>query len=109
MTRENPYQRLKRLAQEWHNKVTFRRTVFMFRYGEVKTGTYSLADLFERTKAAEQLGYEVQVKSNGGVLEVYSSRKLRKPHGSYGNDLLAARPSVAVLDVLRLRNFQGWR
>jgi hypothetical protein len=76
--RENPYQRLKRLAQEWHEKVTFRRTVFMFRYAEAKTGSYRLAELLERTKAAEQLGYEVQVKAAGDVLEVYYVEKIER-------------------------------
>lgn len=76
--RENPYQRLKRLAQAWHEKVTCRRTVFMFRYAQAKTGTYTLADLLERTKAAEQLGYEVQVKAAGDVLEVYYVEKIER-------------------------------
>ena len=76
--RENPYQRLKRLAQEWHRQVTCRRTVFMFRYTEARTGTYRLADLLERTKAAEQLGYEVQVKAVGDSLDVYYIKTIEK-------------------------------
>ncbi len=76
--RENPYQRLKRLAKEWHNKVVGRRTVFMFRYAEAMTGSYRLADLLERTKAAEQLGYEVEVKAVGDALDVYYIEKIEK-------------------------------
>jgi hypothetical protein len=76
--RENPYQRLKRLCQEWHEKVTRRRTVFMFLYAQAKTGSYMLDNLLERTKAAEQLGYEVQVKAAGDALEVYYVEKIER-------------------------------
>lgn len=76
--RENPYQRLKRLAQGWRDKVVHRRTVFMFRYTEAKTGSYRLVDLLERTKAAEQLGYEVEVKAVGDALDVYYVEKIEK-------------------------------
>jgi len=67
--RENPYNRLKRICSSWADKVQYPHTVFMWRYPKNKlSSTWSLTDLYERTQAAQDLGYQVIItadKSDG--------------------------------------------
>lgn len=66
MPRENPYNRLKRIARHHIARLEHPNTVGMF---NIKTGrdkTYGLADVLERVRAAEQLGYKVELRAGEG-------------------------------------------
>ena len=68
-----PYQHLLEEYQEYVRKVgTYQRTL-MFTCS--KNGSYSIEDIFERTEAAHQLGYEVILKANLDKLEIWYQKK----------------------------------
>ena len=69
--RLNPYQRLLNEVIKFMRELKYRHTHVMWRYPMNKLNdTWSLKDLYERTKAAEQLGYEVKLiaKDDGLVV-----------------------------------------
>jgi hypothetical protein len=73
----NPYNRLKEIAQEWMRKVQHPHTVLMWRYPKSKLGdSWTLRDLWDRTAAAEQLGYDVKVVAKEDGLCVYYVKHL---------------------------------
>lgn len=76
MARINPYTALKRSAREWAFSVVHPRRVQMFYYENAGVG--SMRVLYERTAAAQQLGYNVRlyVKDDDGHLYV----EYRKDH-----------------------------
>lgn len=68
----NPYRRLQSVAQAWAYRVIHPRTVFMWRYPKEKlSASWKLDDLWERTMAAQQLGYSVRIQatSEGLIVE----------------------------------------
>ena len=55
-----PYQRLLDTAAEWARKVTWRKERGMWTYPKAQLGEHwSMSDLYQRTLAAQQLGYHV--------------------------------------------------
>lgn len=74
--RKNPYQRLKEIGMEWANKIKYAHTKTMFYYPKSRLSEkWELRDLFERTAAAEQLGYEVVLEATDLGLEVKYRKK----------------------------------
>ena len=71
MSREAPYNRLKRVAREALEKQIHRRRKVMWRYpkGRLSEG-WNLATLAERVQAADQLGWDVQLRVTDGELVV---------------------------------------
>lgn len=69
--RLNPYCRLLKDIRKFVNDLRFRHTKSMWRYPMNKlNNTWSLKDLYERTKAAEQLGYKVELIADDDGLNV---------------------------------------
>lgn len=57
---KTPYQRLAEEFDQYKVKVAFPRRVGMWSYPKARLSEgWALLDLYERTKAAEQLGYDV--------------------------------------------------
>lgn len=81
--RINPYTRLLSQIKEYVHKVKHRRRKIMWRYPKNKLNdTWSLKDLYERTKAAEQLGYEVKLIASDDGLEVFYQKEIPEiPNG----------------------------
>jgi len=76
---KTPYQRLMEQFCQWANECTHRGRVDMWRYPKDKLGErWTLGDLWERTAAAEQLGYDVQLSANKDGLLVQYVKKLPK-------------------------------
>lgn len=59
----NPYERLKRVGKEFAEAVKYRHTATMFTLSkkEVEQNNYSLLEIYQRTAAAQQVGYEVHL------------------------------------------------
>ena len=75
--KEAPYNRLRRIGQEYVDAINGRREQIMFRYPKAKLKDgWRLEDLAERTAAAKQLGYEVQLRVTDEHLEVWYVQKL---------------------------------
>lgn len=72
-----PYQRLLADAQKFALAVNIRTRKLMWFYPKEKLGaSWSLKNLAERTAAAEQLGYDVQLVNKDDGLHVYYVKKL---------------------------------
>lgn len=72
-----PYQRLLDDAQKFASAVEYRARKLMWSYPKEKLGaSWTLKDLAERTAAAEQLGYDVQIVNKDDGLHVYYVKKL---------------------------------
>jgi hypothetical protein len=66
-----PYARLLEKVNDFASKVAYPRRVAMFWYAKAKLGDgWSLTDLYERTKAADQLGYDVVLLAKDDGLHV---------------------------------------
>lgn len=66
-----PYTRLLSQVKQWVHSATYRHTTAMFMFPKAKLGIgWSVLDLYERTKAADQLGYDVIVKAADDGLHV---------------------------------------
>jgi len=78
MKRINPYTRLKEIGQRWMFNALNRRKFIMFTYKEksIKEYGYDLYPVFERVKAAEQLGYQVIIETRGDELLIKYLEKL---------------------------------
>jgi hypothetical protein len=78
-----PYIRLLSEAKKWAFSAKHRHTVSMFWYARAKLGDgWSLTDLYERTKAADQLGFDVRVVAKDDGLHVqYVKRCPEIPYG----------------------------
>jgi len=75
--RINPYTRLLKTCKEWANKIKYRHTVNMWRYPKDNLSSgWDLKDLWERTKAAEQLGYDVILVAKDDGLSVNYVKKI---------------------------------
>ena len=75
--RINPYTALKNQFSAWATKVFFRRTKSMWTYPKSKLNDrWQLGGLYERVKAAEQIGYDVKLFATDAGLEVKYVEKL---------------------------------
>jgi len=63
----NPYTRLLEKCSVWSVKVRCPKTRRMFTFANVEhgSGRYSLNDVFQRTAAADQLGFDVRLRVSG--------------------------------------------
>ncbi len=76
MKRKNPYQMLLEEIIQFCRKLQFPHEREMFYYPKDKLpGNFRLDDLSERTKAADQLGYDVVLKAEDKGLIVYYRKK----------------------------------
>jgi len=74
--RENPYNRLKRIARQWVFDVENPTTKLMWRYPKEKLNSnWNINDLNERVAAAQQLGFKVYLKHTDKGLEVYYEKE----------------------------------
>lgn len=63
--RKNPYQYLLDQIIEFCSKLQYAHTVSMWRYPKDKlASSWNLTDLYERTMAAQQLGYKVIIEAD---------------------------------------------
>ena len=68
--RINPYTRLKNLGSEYICELKNPETVGMWTYPKSRLDEgWSLTDLYERIKAAEQLGYDVKLMATNKGIE----------------------------------------
>lgn len=76
MKHETPYSRLLKAVRVWRSKVINPHHIRMWCYPKAKLSDgWGLKDLYERTVAAHQLGYDVMLKANDdGLVVVYSKR-----------------------------------
>jgi len=75
--RLNPYQYLLKQVREVITKIKYRETKNMFFYSYKNLGkAWSMTQIYERTKAAEQLGYDVQVKTTDKGLQFFYIKKM---------------------------------
>lgn len=71
-----PYARLLEEIQDFGRKVRYPHTVTMWNYPKANlSSSWRLDDLWERTQAAEQLGYEVNLVANDEGLRVVYRKK----------------------------------
>jgi hypothetical protein len=67
--RKNPYQMLLEDAKKYAREAKYRRAVLMWTYDKAKLGNgWSLNELYERTAAAKQLGYDVVLEATADGL-----------------------------------------
>lgn len=66
----NPYERLKQIGREYADAVKYRHTANMFSLSkkEIDENNYSLREIYQRTAAAQQIGYEVHLVIRNDVL-----------------------------------------
>ncbi len=77
MKRTNPYVTLKKEFSEWVSRAINRRRTLMWIYPKEKLPEgWRLTDLYERVAAADQLGYEVHLKTSETGLHVEYVPKL---------------------------------
>lgn len=70
--RVTPYERLLDDVKEFARSVVFatKRTMFLYPKATLKESAWNLEDLYERTKAADQLGYDVRLVAGDDGLKV---------------------------------------
>lgn len=74
---QNPYTRLKALASAWAYKAAFPKRTHMWLYPKAKLldNTWTLADLYQRVAAAEQLTHDVVLRAtDDGLVVEYRER-----------------------------------
>ena len=77
MPRMNPYERLKREFLRYVSAAMYRHTATMWHYPKDKLSDgWNLSDLYERTAAAEQVGYDVVLRAKEHGLVVCYVKKL---------------------------------
>ena len=80
MKRLNPYQRLLEEIQEFCNSLKWRHKVAMHYYPKDRLSeTWSVNDLYERTAAAQQIGYEVILEAKDTGLHVFYRKVVKTP------------------------------
>jgi hypothetical protein len=79
--RENPYNRIKREATDWILAVRNPQKITMFLYPSKRLAEgWSLEIVAQRTQAASQLGYDVQLRvTDDGLLMEYVKRQPSPP------------------------------
>ncbi len=79
MKRLNPYTRLLYAIKDHLSKIKHRHTKVMWVY-PIKSiegqSSWTLNDLYERTMAADQLGYDVKIVANKDGLKVLYEKKM---------------------------------
>lgn len=76
MPRENPYNRLKRIARQHIARMERPNTVGMFDIKTAPEKSFDLCGVLERVRAADQLGYKVELRAGeGGTLRVVYVKK----------------------------------
>lgn len=76
------YQQLKVAVREFAHQVANPKRVVMWTYPKAKLadGNWNLADLYERVKAAESLGYDVALSSEcSGLVVCYVAKRPSPP------------------------------
>jgi hypothetical protein len=77
-----PYQRLMTKARGFSAQVLYPEKKTMWHYPKAKLSIgWSLADLWERTAAAEQVGYDVRLKATDAGLVVEYVKRPEVPFG----------------------------
>jgi hypothetical protein len=79
MKRINPYTRLLQEIREFVSSIEYRhrKTMFIYPIADLNKGSsWKLSDLYERAFAAEQLGYDVQIKAEEHGLIVQYVKKI---------------------------------
>jgi len=71
---ENPYNRLKRLGNEYWNSIQNRKQIHQWTYST--TQNYNLDCLHQRIQAIEMLGYECILRATDKGIEVWYREKL---------------------------------
>ena len=79
----NPYTRLLMDIRAFCGELKYRptKTMFFIKKADLRGSSYSLDDIYERTRAAEQLGYEVHVIAEDDGLRFNYVKKVRIPLG----------------------------
>lgn len=77
MSKPTPYQRLRANVDEYVRKVSNPRRIGMWTYPKTRINeAWTLGDLYERVRAADQLGYDVQLIANdAGLLVQYVQKR----------------------------------
>lgn len=77
----NPYHRLMNEALDWANKVVYAKRRTMWVYPKAKLNErWQLRELWERTKAAEQIDFEVRlIASEEGLKVQYIEKRPDRP------------------------------
>lgn len=74
---ENPYNRLKERFREYVEDCEYRHTRTMFTLTKnVLSGPLNLTDVYERTMAADQLGYDVVLSCNKDGMTIQYKKKI---------------------------------
>lgn len=74
--KQTPYSRLLDEFREYYNSIRYARMKTMWQYPKDKlSDTWTLSDLYERTAAAEQIGYEVVLEAAEDGLTVRYRKK----------------------------------
>lgn len=78
---KTPYQWLLERFEKLETQIRYPDERFMFRFPKdtIRTTGYRLDGVWERTKAAQQLGYEVVVKAEDDDLRIHYRKKVRIP------------------------------
>ena len=77
-----PYQRLVKDARDWVFEVRYAHSVVMFQFPKASEQdvSYRLDNLYQRVKAADQLGYDVKLEAlDGGALHVRYVKRAGDP------------------------------
>ena len=80
MIRKNPYQMLLDKISDFCQNIKYRHQKLMFIYPIDKlANTWTMNQLYERVVAADQLGYDVVLKSTNNGLEVHYIKQIEIP------------------------------
>jgi len=75
--RINPYTRLLSQIKKYVHDIQYRQKIIMWRYPKNKLNdSWNLKDLYERTAAAGQLGYEVKLIASDAGLEIHYIKEI---------------------------------
>lgn len=84
MARFNPYTDLVTRVEAFFNKLRYAHTVGMWQWKKDDMGDGSIAELYHRTLAAQQLGYEVTLLADDSGLHVQYRKKVTIPANIWG-------------------------
>ena len=76
MKRVNPYQRLLEISRRFSSQILnpIKKAMFFYDYKRLAEG-WDLNSVYQRTKAAEQIGFEVIVEAHDNGLQFYYRKK----------------------------------
>ena len=76
----NPYQRLLDKIVSFCDSLKYRHTVLMFTYPkEELDSNWNMKQLYERVATADQLGYDVEIRSTSNGLEMWYKQRIDIP------------------------------